>query len=221
MRLQRRNGSALDSIIKEALAVEHELRTLNTLDAQKLAPMPYVRAAIAVARTTTERLAKLREELEGNKPGMDAARWAYRMMITAIRTPNFPAPPSELRRLNFLLTADALAELAALGFSSFELFAVCAQVAAEKYPQDFGTCEDTQAHEKRVLELTLHRDELFARIANEYSADDIVIEDPDGEGRARVTFRISDGKVTVGPKQSAGERLVNWLLSQASVEKRT
>jgi hypothetical protein len=185
---------------------------MNTLDAIKLTPSAYLRDAMEIARSTVERLTALRRELEGTRPGLDESRAALRRMIAAARSPNFSRPPQELRRLNYLLTGDALAELATLGSSSFELFALAVQIASEQHPENFGSCESSQDYDRRLLELAMRRDELNSRIATEFTVEDLLIGDPDARGMAQVTFRLSGGAVPLGPKANAGERLVNWLL---------
>src|SRR3990172_5968654 len=193
VRKLKANGSAFAGLVAERVELTQELRSLNTVQAIKLTPRVFLREAIAVARTTPERLARLHDTLTDGAPGLDQTHGALRRMIAAVRSVNFSGPPRELRRLNYLLTGDALAELAAVGSSSFELFALAVQIAGEQHPEDFGTCEDSGAYDRRLLELTMRRDELDARIAKEYTADDLLIGAPDSKGMAPGSFRLSGG----------------------------
>jgi hypothetical protein len=108
-----------------------------------------------------------------------------------------------------MLNADAVAEIAARGNNTLELFAVASEIAVRDHPQDFGECEDMATHERRLVELTLKRDEAFARI-RKHALDDPLIEESGGD-QARVSFRASGGAVPVFPLRDAPERLINWL----------
>jgi hypothetical protein len=46
----------------------------------------------------------------------------------------------------------------------------------------------------------------------ELTADDLLVAPPDAQGRSVVSFKLSGGQVPLGPH--AGERLINWCLSQ-------
>ena len=212
--IEKRGANGFEALVAEAVTVERERRARDTVRAAKLTPQAFLREAVAVARTTPERIVRLRAELEGGKPGLDQTSAALRRMIVAVRSVNFPSPPRELRRLNHLLTADALAELGAVGSSSFELFALAVQIAGERHAEDFGTCEDSAAHAQRLVELALRRDDLFGRMTTEFTADDLLIGEADSRGMALVSFRLSGGAVPLGPRHNAGERLLNWMLTQ-------
>lgn len=203
----------LRAVVDEARDVVLALRTLSTVAASKLTTSAFRKMARQVALGTgssEERLAECRKWAEELAP--ESVKATLRRMVAAARSLNFPTPPRELRRFNYLTTADAVAELAARGFNSFELFAAASEIATEQFPGDFGTCSDLQAQERRIVELTLRRDALFGRIANEWTNDDIDFRDGDSQGRVRVTYRFTDGAVPVWPKENAGERLVNWVL---------
>lgn len=201
------------ALVAEALEVERELRGLNTAEAAKLTPAAYLREATAIAHTTAEKLAALHAELE--RRTLVNAQAALRRMVAAVRSVNYGRPPRELRRLNHLLTGDALAELAMLNHSSFELFALAVQIAGAGHPEDFGACTDSAAYDLRLVELQLKRDDLLARLAAEFTADDLLIGETDKAGRAQVSLKIAAGAVPLGP--NVGARLVNHLLSKEQV----
>lgn len=209
------NGGILTALVTEAGEVVKELRVLDTPAAAKLTAPAFVAAAIMIAHTTPERLAKLRGEIEhptGHNTGNIAA--TLRRMVVAIRSPNFPRPPTELRRLNYLTTPETVAELAALGSSTFELFALAAQIAAEKHPDAFGECTDSAAHDRQLIDLALKREELYSRISKGWGPTDVETSAPDSHGRVLQTFTLSQGQVSVHPLGNAGERLTNWFLGQ-------
>lgn len=216
MKLKRKlklkpKGVAFADLVREAVEVTRELRALDNVAASKLTAEAYLRDAMRIAQTTSERLAKLRSELErptGHNTFEAAA--TLRRMVAAIRSSNWPRPPRELRRLNFLTTPETVAELAALGSSTFELFALGVQIAAEKHSADFGNCEDGDGYDRRLLDLAMRRDELYRQIENAYTSNDLLIGEPDAQGRSVVSFKLSGGAVPLGPH--AGERLVNWML---------
>lgn len=201
------------AVVRAAAELEKQRRKLDTLEGFKLSPSAFFREALAAARSTPERISKLRGLLESNSPGLDAARSTLLKMVRAYRSPNWSGPPAELRRLNYLLSDGADAEVAALGFSVFELSCVAAQLTAEKHPQDFGEAESSQGVQQRLLELTLKRDQLFQRIASEFAPDDLLLDDWDAAGKCRASFKMTNGEVSIAPKADAGKRLVDWVLS--------
>jgi len=213
IRKSKANG-AFATVLTEACKVVQEFRQMGTLAALKLTPAAFAASALRIANTDPQRLAALEAALD--QPTFEAceAKASMRRMMVAFRSANFPGPPRELRRLNYLLTPAAVAELAVLGSSTFELAALAAKVATEKFPQDFGTCENIGEHEKRLLALGLKRDELYEQISEEVGTADIVTSAPDSEGRVTQTFACSHGLVSLHPKDNAGERLISWMLNQ-------
>lgn len=199
--------------VRELAQIERQYKEINTLAAAKLTPAAYVREAWQNAgNPPQEHREKVRDALlNPNTFNASEAAGAYRRAIAAIRSVHFPSPPRELRRLNHLLTAGALAELAALNASSFDLFALAAETAAEKFPDDFGTSESTSGYERRLLELALKRDAAAQAIESGYDSTDLEIGKPDQHGNCRVTFAMTNGEVALGP--NAAERLAAWVMA--------
>jgi hypothetical protein len=108
----------------------------------------------------------------------------------------------------------ARAELQEAGFSLWEAWALALQDCQARYPHAFGTVRDPQAWRATLDELSAKRDELFTRISSGYYPDDIQIQHVRDDGYALISFALSEGAVTLGPVDSAGERLVNFLLSK-------
>ena len=210
-----------DDLLRETAAVAQQVRELDTLDGFKLSAKDFLREAIMVAHTAPERLAAVRKEVEGTAPGLDHARQALRKMIVLVKSRNCTGPPRELRRLNYLMTADAIAEIASLRATTFELFAVAVQITAEKFPADFGTATSSEGVKSRLLELTLKRDALFDALGTAYGPGDIAMSAIDNErGTARVSFRMTNGEVCVFPANDCGKRLVEWCLAHETVEEK-
>lgn len=211
---KEKQAVTFEALVREAAAVALEVKALDTLEGFKLTAKDFLREAIAVARTTPERLAALRQEMEGGKPGLDHARQTLRKMIVLFRSRNATRPARELRRYNFLHTAEAIAELAAIGSSTFECAALAVQIAGERYPEAFGTATSSEGVKTKLVELTLKRDELFARVGSEWTPADVEDHDIDNEkGTARTCFRMTKGEVAIHPLEDAGRRLVDWWIS--------
>ncbi len=206
--------SEFNALLKKALEVEREYRKMASLPGQKLTAKAYLAQAMANARSDTKDLARLRREFEDpDGPGLDAARFALRKMINAVRSPNYPWPPGEPARMRHLVPDAALAELTNISATPMQLFALAVQTAGERYPESFGEVQDHEAWKRRVEELELERVDLYARISTAYDHQDIIVDDLDATGRARVAFRLSGGVVPIYPKENAGERLTAWLLA--------
>ena|SRR5258708_887860 len=207
--------SEFNALLKKALQVEREHQKLTSLSGQKLTAKAYLAEALKNARCTEKDLLRLRKEFEDpDGPGLEAAQFALKKMITAIKSPNWPWPPAQPAKLRYLGVSEAvLAELAPLRTGPMQLFALAVQRATELHPEVFGEIESSEAWKRRVEQLKRERIDLYARIATAYSQDDILVDDLDATGRARVAFRLSGGAVPIYPKENAGERLTAWLLA--------
>lgn len=212
------NGSTpFAELVREAAKIEREIQQLSSLGGQKLTAAAFLREAMEVARIDAARLKKLRSQIEGGaSPGIHDVVATLRRMVRAARSANYPAPPRTMRPLRYMMTPDATAELAKLGASAFDLFALAALIAAEKYPDEFGEAESSDQHNARLLELTLKRDQLFARIGASYRPDDLLLSDWDAEGRCRAGFALSGGAVSIVPREDAPRRLVDWVLAHGT-----
>lgn len=209
---KQQNGSRFADLVRARIETEKQFRQLDTLEASKLSAPAFLKAAMRLASTTEPRLKELREKLkldEQSSFGLSEVAQARRRMSASIRSRNFSGPPSELRRWNFCITPTAIAELAVLRSSTFELAAVAVMDTVETHPEVFGTNESLPDHYRRIADLRLRLDELDAQIAEGYTAADLIIDD-----KGMAYFALSGGKVPVGPKASAGERLINFLIAE-------
>lgn len=221
------NGTlTLAALVAECFPIVQELRRMDTPIESKLTAKASLSAAIRVAfgksKAQPDAIKSLRELeqkiFHSEPPAWFQAQGVVRRMGAAFRSSNWPGPSAEMRRYNFLMSADALAEIVALGSSTFEIAALAMLLATEKFPESFGACEDLTAHYQRIVELSVKRDELYKQIEEmTYAPEDILTSDADSKGRVTQTFALSNGKVMVHPKAGRGERLVTWMLNnQAS-----
>lgn len=217
----RPNGSALAGAVTECVKVVQELRALDSPLQRKLTAAAFLKSAMRIANTTEERLRALREKIFDPEKTMYFEIKAFlRRAVVAIQSPNWPGPSRELRRYNFMITPEALAETVALGSSTFEVFALAVLIAIEAHPECFGTCVDLLAHQKRLVDLGMRRDDLYEQIGKtDWGPEEILTSPPDSTHRVLQTFVLSRGAVSVHPKDNAGERLVGWALSNANKPK--
>jgi hypothetical protein len=210
-------ASPLEALVREAAKVQRSIRELTSLAGQKLAASAYVREAMEIAKADANRLKKLRAEIEDAQTSMQALNGALRLMVRAVRSPNFPTPPRSARPLRYMLSQQAEAQLAKLAASPFELFAIAAQIAAEKHPEDFGKAQSSDAHEAQLFDLTQKRDQLYGEIATTYGPNDLVLWDWGEDGKCRAAFALSKGAVSIAPRENAAQRLVDWYLANEKV----
>ena len=201
------------ALLREAMDVTRELKKYDIVENNKMSAKAFVRVAIARARTNWQKLVNLRAELDHSD--FRAAAGMLRVIIKFIRSGNCTAPPKQPSRLNMFATLDGMDQLPLLKASLYELFALAAMIASEKYPEAFGAIEDMDAHQDRLTELRESQANLFKRIETEYTAEDIQLADTNDmmkrEGFIRATFKISNGEVPLG--QGCGEKLIAWLIA--------
>jgi hypothetical protein len=167
-----------------------------------------------VKHQARERVPKLRATLE-SASGLEHTKAALRRMVMFIKSPQCSRPTSELRRLDFLLRPEGpeiLVQLVGIQATTFLLFALAVQIAGEQSPSSFGDAENSRALDEKLLQLSLRREELDQQIAVSFTQDDLQYSDPDSQGRVKVTFKMTGGKVAVYPHpENAAERLANFF----------
>lgn len=208
-----------ESLVQDALRVEREWRAQSTVAACKLTAAAFQREADQIAHINQEQRAKLRAQID-SATDMPHLQQVLRKMTAFIRTPNCTRPTAEMRRLRFLTSDAADGQMAVLGSNVFQLFALAVERCADKYPDAFGLAESTEGHKQKLAELAQRRDELFAQIGVSYKPEDLMFDDVDATGRARVAFRVSNGRVPIYPRENAGERLVALTLDREDQEQR-
>lgn len=206
------------SAVLNAIEVTQELNAVNTQANRKMSANAIQREIIALVRSSPKRIADLRKSIEAREPGLHETWVALRQMMRAIRDPNMSwlSVPKDPSRLKFLSTEASNRELALRQYTYVELFCVAVQIAAEKFPECFGTCDDSAAWSEHVEKLHQRQRQLFSQIATSLTSDDIHVGKVESNGLAPVGFKMSDGKVPIAPLDNAGERLVNYLIANGT-----
>jgi light-regulated signal transduction histidine kinase (bacteriophytochrome) len=96
----------------------------------------------------------------------------------------------------------------------FLLWTIAAELAYQQNPEVFGTVEDLPAHKARIAELDAKRAELHKRFPGTWGHNDLHIGRITSDGAALITFAKAAGEVPVHPPETAGQRLVEYLLRQ-------
>jgi len=203
----------LGELVAEAVKVTQELSAMNSPHGRRLTARALFRETLATIQGSPERVARLRSAIEDGEPGFDHTKATLRRMIQFLKQQSCYGAPKEVRRLNFLTTDATNGELASRRNSAVELFCVAVQMASEKHPECFGETEDSAKYAGRMAELTERQRELFEQIVASITADDLLIGEPDSNGRALVSFKMSNGSIPIAPQNDAGERLVNYLIA--------
>lgn len=192
--------------LREAVALSAELEELRK--PAKLSPAAFVCQSMEVASTDDARLDALEKALR--RP---IFRWSQSFLRESrrwLRESSCTCPPRELRRLSWLgRFEEVVSELATVGSNPFELFALAARQEAAQNPRVFGTCECMDAHRKQLEETKAKYTALCEKIEKSYTSEDLIVDNPNHAGYARVSLKITKGQVHLGP--GLGERLIAWL----------
>jgi hypothetical protein len=218
LKLRSKRLSPFAALVAEAVAVTERLRALDADPAQaKLTASAFLRECMKLDENITDKsLRKLRNALDRNPPALTNANASLRRMVTALRGPHLPRPPTAKyldRSVRWLNTASGVAELTKFGSGTLELLCCAVQVAGEKYPEAFGKRTSSAEIDAERAQLTAKRDELYFRIGSEATAADLFIDDTAAKP---VAFALAPS-VTLAPKSSAGERLCNFLIDQKRI----
>jgi hypothetical protein len=94
------------------------------------------------------------------------------------------------------------------------LWVVAAELAYQQNADVFGGVEDLGAHKARIGELEAKRKELYARFPSAWAHGDLHIGTITSDGAALITVAKAAGEVPVHPPDTAGQRLIEYLLRQ-------
>ena len=106
---------------------------------------------------------------------------------------------------------EAILELGGRPEKLFLLWVIAAELACERNPEVFGGIEDLAAHKRRISELEARRKELYGQFPTTWTHGDLDIGRITSDGAALITFE-APGQVPVHPPETAGERLIEYLL---------
>lgn len=202
------------ALVKEACAFTRELNAASTARAARLTAKAMLRECTTVAGSTPERVAKLRKLIEANERGLEECQRRVRGMLTFLDSPNWTRAPDDPASIVWLYSPASIGELAARSYGYAELFCAAVSIAADRQPACFGTCEDSAAHTKRLEDLKAKQADLYQRISTGWVAADCLFTPlPNPPHAMLVSFALSGTAVSVAPPDSAGERLVGWMLA--------
>jgi hypothetical protein len=169
------------------------------------------------ADATYEEVEAVKERLAETLFGLKSGCATFiRDLTRQIASGRFPEPPAKQRigALYFNQKDQAVMELGAHAERLFLLWVISAELAYQQNPEVFGRVEDLPAHKARIAELEANRAELHKRFPSTWAHGDLHIGRITSDGAALITFKLAPGEVPVHPPETAGERLVEYLLRQ-------
>jgi hypothetical protein len=208
-----------DMLVTEALDAERELRALTP---GKPSLRCYIATCLARGGADYGDVEAVKERLADPMFGLHSGCATFiRDLSRQIANGKFPHPPERKRvgGLFFNQKDEALMELGGQSERLFLLWVIAAELAYQQKPDVFGKVEDLGAHRARLSELEAKTKELYARFPSTWKHDDLWIGKITSDGAALITFSKAPGEIPLHPFSSAGERLVDYLLSQEGEKK--
>jgi hypothetical protein len=216
-----------DAAVDVALEIERELRAL-TPDRPSL--RCFIAECLARADATYEEVEAVKDRLAEKLFGLQSGCGTYiRHLTREIASGRLPEPPEKKRigGLYWNQKDQAVLELGGRAEKLFLLWMVAAELAYQQNPDVFGTVEDLWAHntvedfgahKAKLAELEAKHKELYARFPSTWAHGDLHIGRITSDGAALITFSKAPGEVPVHPPETAGERLVEYLLRKHETE---
>ena len=204
-----------DAAVDVALEIERELRSLS---GDKPSIRGWVSACLSRAGLVYEDVEAVKERLGSDflhTRMVDSGAYC-RDVRKYIANGSLKEPPEAARigKLYFAQRDGAVAELGGDPKLLFVLIAIVAEQVYQEKPELFGGIDDIDAHRARLAELEAKRKELYARFPSSWAHNDLHIGRITSDGAALITFAKAAGEVPVHPPETAGERLVEYLLRQ-------
>jgi len=209
--------TAFETLLGRALAIRKELDQFDRPEANKLSREAFLNDALAVARTSLDRLAELDDILaeDGGRTLPNASAFVRRLE-RFIREGTATRTPREVSRLRFAMSEGLAGELSTLKSSPHELFALAVKRTADKSPASFGQVGNWDEHQAHLAALREELTNVYQRLGEVATTDDLTIATgPPCSmcGRnLRATYKISGGTISPGP--DGPQQLVTWLLAQ-------
>ncbi|MGI8426726.1 MAG: hypothetical protein ACR2M4_09070 [Actinomycetota bacterium] len=203
-----------DAPVAVGLEIERELRLL-TPDRPSL--RCFIVECLARADATYEEVETLKERLAEKLFGLHSGCGTYiRHLTREIAGGRLREPPEKERigKMGWNQKDEAVLELGGRPEKLFLLWVIAAEIAYQRNADAFGTVEDLAAHKARIAELQANRAELHKRFPSAWAHGDLHIGRITSDGAALITFAKAAGEVPVHPPETAGERLVEYLLRQ-------
>ena len=209
-------GHKFHELVTEALSVEKELRALLP---GKLSLRCFISECLSRAGATYPEVEEIKARLEETNFERNSGTGPYiRHLTREIASGRLREPPAKERigRMGFNQKDEAVLELGGRPEKLFLLWVIAAELASQKNDDGvvFGSVEDLAAHKRRISELEARRKELFAAFPTTWTHGDLHIGRITSDGAALITFAKAPGDVPVHPPETAGERLIEYLLRQ-------
>jgi hypothetical protein len=203
-----------DATVDVALEIERELRALTP---GKPSLRCFIAECLNRADASYDEVEAVKERLAEKLFGLQSGCGTYiRHLTREIAAGRLPEPPAKERigKLYWNQKDQAVLELGGHPEKLFLLWVIAAELAYQQTPDVFGTVEDLAGHKAKIAELEAKRAELHKRFPSTWAHGDLHIGRITSDGAAFITFRLAPNEVPVHPPETAGERLVEYLLRQ-------
>ena len=203
-----------DAAVDVALEIERELRALTP---GKPSLRCFIAECLSRAGATYPEVEEIKLRLEDTGFEKASGTGAYvRHLTREIASGRLREPPEvgRIGRMGFNQKDEAVLELGGRPEKLFLLLVIAAEIAYQRNADAFGGVEDLAAHKARLAELEAKRKELCGRFPSTWAHGDLHIGKITSDGAALITFRLAPGEVPVHPPETAGERLIEYLLRQ-------
>ena len=204
-----------NDLVDAALAVEKELRALS---GDKPSITGWVSACLKRGGLVYEDIESVKEKLGSDflQTRMVDSGAYCRDLRKYLAASSVKEPPAADRigKMFFAQRDGAIAELGGDPRRLFALVAITAERVYQEKPELFGGIDDIDARRARFAELEGKRAELHKRFPSTWAHNDLHIGRITSDGAALITFAKAPGEVPVHPPETAGERLVEYLLRQ-------
>ena len=200
-------------LVRNAVAVERDLR--EHCNDSRLTSQASLKFCYEYGGTSSEEVSELRAVLNTGTLQLRETRAFVGQVYKLIIEGRYSGVPKDLVRMSAApLAVEARQELAELGHSLWTAWAIAIENVRDRHPEKFGLVSDPEQWQDKLDNLKIRREELFQKIGESFESDDLEVSDIRSDGRALVTARLSEGKVSIGPLHDFAERLVNFLLQQ-------
>lgn len=211
--LKLKGQSSFQRTVNEARAVSRRLSRIVARTPVALSAQGFLKASIAVAETTPQRVDALDRLLTTGGKRVEHCAASVRRMMRDLQNGNLRNPPTDLSVIERFVqshSSEAVpGELAAVGYTAAELFCAMIVAAGRRFPDHFGKADDAATYDAEVSALTKRLDELLTLISRSWSAADI--EHAAYVGGKMEPPRFRGTPVSVSPPQDAGNRLLAFL----------
>ncbi|MGI8426516.1 MAG: hypothetical protein ACR2M4_07960 [Actinomycetota bacterium] len=203
-----------DAAVAVGLEIERELRLL-TPDRPSL--RCFIAECLNRADATYPAVEEIKSRLENTGFEKTSGTGAYIRNVTReIASGRLPEPPARERigRMDWNQKDEAVLELGGRPEKLFLLLVIAAEIAYQRNADAFGTVEDLAAHKAQIAELQAKRASLHKRFPSTWGHNDWHIGRVTSDGAALITFAKAPGEVPLHPPETAGARLIEYLLRQ-------